>query len=298
MEGLPVDSELENTVDFDDFYCTFDVSVFGKSNILYSLDLTESQKVQLQTLRKQGTLIPGWSRLQLSRATLDGDSIEFPGLEDISKALLQEQSKFAEEPYFHRKLAESSEKPVLLVHVTDGNGHSLYVTPEKMANKVFGTIDDNINLSSQMTACSLGQYNIVPGPTVDSNGKEVGATDQSGNHVPGVIKVTIDVAVNGNDDKAATNAITAQVEKVLGFELPGPYAHAMYVLPDFCDSAACIAARGQANHWMSFYYGFNFASAYVQTHEIGHNLNLGHSGGLDGNPTTDDTCQMGYAHTD
>lgn len=47
------------------------------------------------------------------------------------------------------------------------------------------------------------------------------------------------------------------------------------------------------NHWLSLFVGNNYKYPAVQMHEIGHNINLAHSGGLDGRTYTDHTCLMG-----
>ena len=47
------------------------------------------------------------------------------------------------------------------------------------------------------------------------------------------------------------------------------------------------------NHWFSLYVGPNYKYPAVQMHELGHNLNMAHSGGKDGKTYTDHTCLMG-----
>ena len=52
-------------------------------------------------------------------------------------------------------------------------------------------------------------------------------------------------------------------------------------------------APAYVNHWMSLFVGDNYKYPAVAMHELGHNLNLAHSGGLNGMTYTDHTCLMG-----
>lgn len=45
--------------------------------------------------------------------------------------------------------------------------------------------------------------------------------------------------------------------------------------------------------WYSFYQGTNYYKSAVQMHELGHNFNMAHSGGLNGQTYTDHTGAMG-----
>jgi hypothetical protein len=53
------------------------------------------------------------------------------------------------------------------------------------------------------------------------------------------------------------------------------------------------AAYAYINSWNSVYQGNYYKYAAIQVHELGHNFNLAHSGGLDGATYTDHTCSMG-----
>ena len=53
------------------------------------------------------------------------------------------------------------------------------------------------------------------------------------------------------------------------------------------------SAYAFVNSWLSVYKGNNYRYIAVQLHEIGHNLNMAHSGGLDGKIYTDHSCIMG-----
>jgi hypothetical protein len=76
---------------------------------------------------------------------------------------------------------------------------------------------------------------------------------------------------------------------------PGPFAHVIFVLKDCytSDEACNFAAYGYVNHWVLVTIGDNWKYPAVIMHELGHNLNFGHSGGLDGGSYTDHTCLMG-----
>ena len=175
------------------------------------------------------------------------------------------------------------DKPVLVVRVTDKDGK---VTPDNarfVSDKIFGTYGDKVTMSSQFAACSFGKLQVTNEYDVDIS-KHLAA--------PGVINVDLPIRLSNSDRLAVRNAATKAVEDKLGFELPGPFQHVMFVL-EACYTDCGWAGYGYVNSWLSIYQGDYYKMAGVQLHEVGHNLNLAHSGGLDGKPYTDHTCLMG-----
>eukprot|EP00957_Ditylum_brightwellii_P206416 15348337-Ditylum_brightwellii.AAC.1 len=106
------------------------------------------------------------------------------------------------------------------------------------------------------------------------------------------MEATIAIDITQNDRYTIHNAVTAEVNRLLGFSLPGPFEQVMYVI-EKCYVGCGWAAYAYINSWMSVYQSNYYYQPGVQVHELGHNFNLAHSGGLDGNTYTDHTCMMG-----
>jgi len=67
--------------------------------------------------------------------------------------------------------------------------------------------------------------------------------------------------------------VTDAVQTKLGFDLPGPYQHVLYVLED-CYVDCGWAGYASINGWRSVFQGIYFKHVWALVHEIGHNLNL------------------------
>ena len=109
---------------------------------------------------------------------------------------------------------------------------------------------------------------------------------------PGVMEVTISVALEGNSPATIRNAVTTAVQNAIGESLPGRYQQVMYILQG-CYLNCGWAAYAYINSWNSVYQGSYYKMTGVQVHELGHNFNLAHSGGLNGATYTDHTGMMG-----
>ncbi|KAL7485157.1 hypothetical protein ACHAW6_010765 [Cyclotella cf. meneghiniana] len=177
------------------------------------------------------------------------------------------------------------DKPVLVVKVTDVNGLSHPDSPSIMSDKVFGTYGDTATMKSQFAACSFNKLNIIPGGQ-DSNkiSRELSA--------PGVVEVNIPIDITTSTQGDIRKEVKKSVEDKLGFILPGVFHHVMIVL-EGCYIECGWSAYAFVNSWLSVYKGNNYKYPAVQLHEIGHNLNMAHSGGVDGKIYTDHTCVMG-----
>ena len=83
--------------------------------------------------------------------------------------------------------------------------------------------------------------------------------------------------------------------RTLDILLPGPFDHVALVLEDCYQIGTDCgwAAYAFAKHWLSVYVGENYKYPAIVMHEMGHNLNLAHSGGMDEATYTDHTCLMG-----
>ena len=164
--------------------------------------------------------------------------------------------------------------------VIDSEGRKLTESADQISDDIFGTYGDQMTLKSQMNACSYGKVDIIAGINDEH---EVS---------PGVIEVTIDKSLVGNSRSVIRTAVIEEVQLLLGHSLPGPYSHVMFVL-EGCYTDCGWAAYAYVNSWLSVYQGKYYKMVGVQMHEIGHNFNLAHSGGLDGRTYTDHTGLMG-----
>ena len=306
---IPDEPELEEDEIFD---CTLDgtdampipgqedaptnaAGGFGRQT--RKLDLTKEQASTLRRMVRDGTLIPGVSKLQISGMqvnavvsttnngggdnssdgpTMMSEMIQLPKDMDVASKVdrlpvdninrSRQHQRYNEPKKKSRRLEGDvfGTKPILVVKVTDSSNPPL-ARPESAAQisaDIFGThnlggttYSDSVNLKSQMFDCSHGKLNIVPGSS-------------SANVAPGVMEVTIPIALANNDRYAIHNAITAQVQQRLGIELPGPYEQVMYVI-EKCYVGCGWAAYAYVNSWMSVYQAQYYKYTAVQVHEIG-----------------------------
>ena len=132
----------------------------------------------------------------------------------------------------------SGVKEVLVVRVIDSQGRSPD-DPDTMSDNVFGTDGDENNLKSQLEGCAFGALEIRP--TNDCGRVQCDA--------PGVLEVTINIALTSGNRGTIRNAATDAVRAKTGQNLPGPWDHVMYVLED-CYEGDCgwaAYAGGESN---------------------------------------------------
>jgi hypothetical protein len=269
----------EGTLDDDTFECEIDsAEMNGISGLSLPIHASLAQMNDLKSMLHDGDLIPGVSKLQHGPTSfIDRQGLSIPPGLVIANAVRTS-------PQGNRKLAVvTGDKPILVVKVTDSVGKARKETAAQIGDDVFGTVNDSVNLASQMKACSFGALNIVPGDI----------TTPGAQAAPGVIEVTIPITLRGNSRNNVKNAVTTAVQDKLGIRsLPGPYEQVMYVL-ERCYQDCGWAAYANVNGWNSVYQGPYYYMVGVQMHELGHNFNLAHSGGLDGRTYTDHTGLMG-----
>ncbi|KAL7447953.1 hypothetical protein ACHAWC_000232, partial [Mediolabrus comicus] len=146
----------------------------------------------------------------------------------------------------------------------------------------FGTSGDTVNLKSQYSACSYGALECNPASKTTSTGVAV---------TNGVHELTISNSVTGVDKGVVEAAVVVAGYSDLG-SMRNQFDHVMLCLPP-----------GTLGNWIGYAYVNHYLSVYnddwcnnvsIQMHEIGHNLNLDHSGELD--EYDDKTCMMGYSY--
>jgi len=257
----------------------------GYSGLSFPIQGNDAQMTRLKTLLESGDHASGESVLTgLKDAWIDKGKLFLPpGLEIALEKVSSRNNK--------RNLAiVTGKKPILVVKVTDINGLARTESAAQIGDDVFGTNGDPVNLKSQLFGCSMEKLDVTEGDQEDTsltngvpNGQGV---------APGVMEVTIQLSLQSEGRGTVRNAVTTAVQNAIGESLPGRYQQVMYVLQG-CYVECGWAAYAYINSWNSVYQGVYYKHTGVQVHELGHNFNLAHSGGLDGQTYTDHTCMMG-----
>eukprot|EP00970_Alexandrium_tamarense_P007340 scaffold1332_cov197-Alexandrium_tamarense.AAC.30 len=256
------------------------------------IEATEQQIEELRSLLNSGELISAESTIDVEggdSAAMIGDEEEYGGPPELPASVVLPPGKIVlrqttGDTQRTRNLATyEGKKPVLIVRVTDKNGLAVSDNAETVSDKFFGTKGDTATMFSQFSACSFNQMEIswMHSSSIE---KELSA--------PGVLEVNIPVSLVGTSQSTIRSAMKNAVRDKLGFSLPGPFHHVLFVI-EKCYEGCGWAAYAYVNSWMSVYQGSYYKYPGVQLHEIGHNLNLAHSGGLDSKTYTDHTCLMG-----
>ena len=148
--------------------------------------------------------------------------------------------------------------PILVVRVIDSNGLVHPHDAKTMGDNIFGTLGDQVNLKSQLYACSFGKLKVTTDYSTDIK-----------THLaaPGVIEVQIPISIESNDKYTVQNAVTRAVQIKLGFSLPGPFEQVMYSVESCYGSNNCgWAAYAYVNSWLSVYQDDYYAYTGVQMH--------------------------------
>jgi len=207
----------------------------------------------------------------------------------------------------HRSLASySGKKHILIVRVIDALGSSVPDDAMYVSDKFFGTDGDGETFMSQFDSCSYGDFDVTyhcvaspddAGTCRDDDGV-VGEYDERISpflSAPGVLEIELDVTLDVPQHRLRSE-MNRRVSETLGgsenFPLPGPFSHVLYVIAE-CKQGCGWAAYAYVNSWLSVYQRVFYRYPAVAMHEVGHNLNLAHSGGTDGKAYTDHSCLMG-----
>jgi hypothetical protein len=239
------------------------------------LDMDDAQRGQLKGLAANGELIFGLSKIDVGDATMGVDgSVKVPPGHAISVIKKDPLPLFDRRD--QRNLQDGTgEKHFLLFRVKDVNGLVYSHNATIMSDNLYGTGSDQINLKSQLTACSNGKYTVIPGgkPGYDTSPLE---------SAPGVIDIQIDLDITNSTTSTRSkvrDAARDEAERELGahFNLSTTTTltryvdHALFSLEN-CYVECGWAAYAGAGSYYQFYQGRYYAMAGVQLHEHGHNM--------------------------
>ena len=265
--------DFEDHTHVKDVHCEMDVEesipfanevVKAKSKRI--VQISGNWKEDLLEKAERGEIASGVTTIFEANAVVTGSVLVLPTGSKPSYGVKQGKGR--------RELATSTGvKNVLVVRIIANDAQTGF-TKAQLSDEVFGTSGDPFNLKVGYDQCSYGKMTIVP--TLDSS---VVAQQSNPTTEKGVYDVTIAINVIGATDAVVRDAVSAQLSTVLPnwetqFELT------MYCIPP--GTQGSWIAYAYVNHFLSVYNNdwCNYPS--VGLHEIGHNLNLGHSSDDDG----------------
>lgn len=272
----------------------------NSSGSFIPLHLDEAQEQNLKDLAAAGTVMFGFTKVGLQGATFDdAGSLRLPSGKDIDF----KSDSIAGNVFNLRGRrdlqAGTGDKHFLLFRVSDIDGLVHRHSPREMSDNVFGTYGDPNNLKSQMLACSVGKYRVIPG---GRSGYDTSPIESA----PGVIDIKIDVSLN-NTRAVIRDAVFKAAQEALGnyFNLPSASVlttytdHVMFSIPycfQDCSWAAYAGMKSNQLHsnrdksclksslfsirlcisgvgsYYQFYRENYYLATRVQVHETGHNL--------------------------
>jgi hypothetical protein len=259
----------------------------GISNHCLPIKGTPAQSESLIFKLRDGELESGASTLRIPGSLISGDNaVLLPAGEAIILGRTSRRELLGSKP-----LGKTGVKHFLAVRVS-ARDKDVAANATSISDDIFGTDGDSVNMVSQFAACSYGQLQIIPGPPSDNTD-----IDRSLLSATGVMDVEVSIGLldSTSTRSVVRNAITTAVQDKLNLILPGPFDGVMYIVEGCYGEECGWAAYAFVGSWLSVYQGVYYKYAGIQLHEIGHNLALGHSGGLDGQEYTDHTCLVsGY----
>mmetsp|Transcript_40273 Transcript_40273/g.60406 ORF Transcript_40273/g.60406 Transcript_40273/m.60406 type:complete len:604 (-) Transcript_40273:380-2191(-) len=175
-----------------------------------------------------------------------------------------------------RKLAQVGDRTVLVVRVQAPENIQTSNTMAELADSVFGAdsgfprANDPVNLRSQYKECSYEKLRFGVAANRARAATNYGGTDIFNG------AVTVDVTSPVGDGHVnMRNDISAKLNNMFGVSSPTELAdYLMYCLPPGTMRGIAYAFY---DSWMSVYSDVWCTYVSAQVHEIGHNLNLGHS---------------------
>jgi len=257
------------SIDRDDLLCQ------TPSGMLYNVSSVGDAWVEKHMLT--GELFSGETILELPANTILNTDTET--LEMDEPPLLH--LKDPEERRLRQFSRTQGDKTVLAVRVLVSNSATSHDADE-ISHAIFGGPNDHVNLKSQVSACSHGKLNFQKRPDLDGIDTNIRN---------GVVTIKVNVAVNVGH-KTIVNAVSREINRQFGMTHVAIADHVMYCLPDGAFGGVGYAIM---NRGLSVYNDKICTSVSTQMHEVGHNLNLGHSS--EGSEQYgDQSGMMGYSY--
>jgi len=227
-----------------------------------ALVMNSEQKTSLGDMIGNGALELGVDQIDIRRAKRSGNKIMLPNGKINTRKGRGGGSG--------RRLANvTGKKPILAVKVIDVNGLARSESLEEISYNIFGGGDDLVNLKSQLFDCSFAALEVTTDYSAfASDAQMLKINEHVADTAPGVMEATIAIDITQNDRYTIHNAVTAEVNRLLGFSLPGPFEQVMYVI-EKCYVGCGWAAYAYINSWMSVYQSNYYYQPGVQVHELG-----------------------------
>mmetsp|Transcript_40528 Transcript_40528/g.97823 ORF Transcript_40528/g.97823 Transcript_40528/m.97823 type:complete len:596 (+) Transcript_40528:120-1907(+) len=245
------------------------------SGMLYVVPSVDDQWIEEKMI--SGELYSGETVLDIPKNTTINREDQTLNLQEIPKLLTPDSSE--------RRLRQlektTGERTVLAVRVIASNSE-FSKTDEELSSSVFGGPNDFVNLKSQYAACSNGKLNMVKRPDLN------GVTSNIQN---GVVTIRVNLPVEVGH-RTMVNAISQELDREFGLTLRTIADHTLYCLPKGTFNGVGYAIM---NGRLAVFNDKLCTSVSTQMHEVGHNLNLGHSG-MGAEKYGDQTCMMGYSY--
>jgi len=187
--------------------------------------------------------------------------------------------------HHHRKLTTGT-RSVLAVRIAAPDSTTSF-TEQQLSNSIFGNNVDTVNLRDQYLRCSANQLEFTK-----ATGSLIGSD--------GVVTVEITQNVIGVDDQVLRNAVNIKLAQMFGVSSASQIAdHIMHCIPP--GSAGSWIGYAFVNSWNSIFNNQWCTYSSIQMHEVGHNIDLAHSGTIDNNGNLneydDRSCIMGSSYS-
>eukprot|EP00985_Skeletonema_marinoi_P035113 scaffold45673_cov175-Skeletonema_marinoi.AAC.1 len=280
----------------EDFVCELE------DGSVMTIEATDEQLREMRSALRDGNLVSQVSTMEVDimaqppeeqlqamkggeaiRARVNGDEKKAAKLPPGSIKLRTKKRRLAE--HAQRRLGTLFRtNRMLVILVNDIDEKKPPFGADETSDKIFGTYGDQENPSVQLSGCSNNQTSLTP----DSGDPAINALMDA----PGVVEVDIAISIRPFDGATIENAAIEAANEKLGIRLPGMFDFVAIVIEDCLDSNECgFAAYAYLNSWKSLYVKDYYTYPAIITHELGHNVNLGHSGLAQ---TYDDwSCSMG-----
>ena len=183
----------------------------GSGSNFIRMKFDDSQEQDLKNKAAMGEIAYANSEIDVEGVVIDNDNIAtFPPGKAISVLAREKKGPWNQD---ERNLQSGTgDKHFILFRVTDVDGKVYPHSASVMSDNMFGTGTDNINLKSQLDACSVGKYNVIPGGANGKNGYDFTGIESA----TGVIDITIPISFNQPSRYTVKDAAVAAAKEKLG----------------------------------------------------------------------------------